>query len=173
MTKAIFLYWSSCAWKSTLVKSMLEKSSNMFHLNIDKIKWLISDYNNQNNSYLNTLDEMLVSLAKTAIKNEMNIIYEWKSPYIFNKLESFLKELDIKVYQINLEAPLEILKERFLQRLKDVEINWWKVSNKSLDRFIEIYNEYIDTKKEDILTLDSSILSKEEMILELEKLVNS
>ncbi|MDD2870529.1 MAG: zeta toxin family protein [Candidatus Gracilibacteria bacterium] len=173
MTKAIFLYGSSCAGKSTLVKSMLEKSSNMFHLNIDKIKWLISDYNNQNNSYLNTLDEMLVSLAKTAIKNEMNIIYEGKSPYIFNKLESFLKELDIKVYQINLEAPLEILKERFLQRLKDVEINGGKVSNKSLDRFIEIYNEYIDTKKEDILTLDSSILSKEEMILELEKLVNS
>lgn len=170
--RAIFIYWPSCAWKSTVVKHILEKSSNMFHISIDRIKWLISDYSNQNKLYINTLHEMVLSLAKISLDNWMDIIVEWKSPYIYDKLDLYINSLNIDIFEINIEAPFEVIKERFFQRMKEVEETWWRVWNKSIDKCKEIFDEYLNSKKKNILTLDTSILSEDETTFEINKLIN-
>lgn len=169
--KVIFIKWPSCAWKSTIVKSILEKHEELFHINKDRIKWLISNYSNQNQHHLSMLDDMLVSMTKIALNNWMNVIIEWQSK-LYTLLESYLSENDIEILLIYIEAPYDILEKRFYERLRDVELNWWRVANKSIDRFREIYDEYISEKKENILTLDTSILSKDEAINKAIKYIN-
>lgn len=161
--KIIFIYWPSCAWKSTFIKRLLESSKNMFFVSRDRIKWLISDYDRTNTLHFNTLTSMLISMIKIALNNWLDVIVEWKNDLFLNELRWYLASEKVKIYEINIEATYSVIKERFQQRLVNVEKTWWKLSNTSEDRLLEMYNEYMKFKKKDILTIDTSIFSEEEV----------
>ena len=61
-------------------------------------------------------------------------------------------------FEVNIEAPFDVIKERFEERVENAELKGWKVSNKSLRRFKKLYNLHEENKNKKAHTFDSSIL---------------
>jgi thymidylate kinase len=161
----IFFEWPSNAGKSTAVKTLLEKHGRFFHLNMDKIKWLISDYSNKNKWDKIMLRNMIHSMAKIALDEWFSLIIESQKQLV-DVIKKSSNNIDVKC--INIEAPLDTLKSRFRLRVEWARKEGRKLGNTSEDRLVDIYNDYNKNKFTEWITLDTSKLSKEEVVREIE-----
>lgn len=165
----IFIQWPSTAGKSTAVESILENRKRFFHINKDRIKWFISDYSSENVRDRIMLQDMLLSMINISLEKWLSLIVEWQHELI----EKISKSENIEIKYINIEAPLSVLKYRFHKRLESVSRWLWKVSNKSEDKLVEIYEKYKKNKFIDWITIDTDKLSKEEVVKEIEMYIDS
>jgi hypothetical protein len=163
----IFIEGPSTAWKSTAVGTILNKYDRFFHINKDKIKWLISDYQNRVDWDREMLGVILLSMCEHALNNWLSLIIEWQ-----RELEKSILELsewkNINVKYINIEAPLELLKQRLIERVEESRKLWIKLWNTSADKLVILYNLYLENKYIQWITLDTSILNKEEVVQKIE-----
>ena len=166
----IFFEWPSCAGKSTAVNTLLSKHPNVFHINKDKIKWLISDYSSKNESYREILKNMLLEMTKIAIDNGLSVILEGQKE-ISDEISEYTKNKNIDIKYIHLEAPFDILEQRFQSRIIECEKKWIKISNTSVEWLKNRFNIYQNEKYDIWITLDTSILSEEEVIKQIEKYI--
>lgn len=163
-----FFEWPSCAGKSTAVDTLLWKYPNIFHINKDKVKWLISDYSSKNEIHRDTLKQMLLWMAKIAIDNWLSVFLEWQKQ-IVSEILNYTKNKNLNIGYVNLEAPLVVLENRFQDRLIECENKWIKISNTSVEWLRRRYDIYQAEKIEKWITLDTDLLTKEEVVNEIEK----
>lgn len=164
----VFFEWPSNAGKSTAVGTLLEKYGNFFHINMDRIKWSISDYSNKNPKHKEMLQEMIQSMALIALDKWMSLIIESQRQLI-NTILNLPQSEKFDIKYINIEAPLSLLKERFQERVENAKREGRKLGNTSEDKLIEIYNNYQDNKFTQWITLDTHKLSEEKVVVEIEK----
>lgn len=76
---------------------------------------------------------------------------------------------------INIEAPLEVLEKRFTERIESVkQAENKKIFVTSREVFLERYQKYIDVNKQyDAVTYDSSTVSPQEIVFQIESLMSS
>ena len=137
-----------CSGKTTVVDLLLKTEARLFRVSRDKIKRFISDYG-PNNYYKPLLDEIQISLIRQAFTNNLNVVVEG-SPNIYDDMKQSLvklsKEFNTKLIEINLEAPLEILTDRFRERIKEAEKKGIKLFCTTEERMLDLYNKYISEK---------------------------
>lgn len=160
----LILYGPMCSGKSTVAKIFLEKTPWVFHLSGDKIKRMISSYTPR--EYLWVMNNMMVDIAESAVKNWLPILVEWNvwlQNEVRKKYQSLANKHWYKFIEINIEAPVEILEERFLERVKNATEKWSKITVTTVDEMMKRYNGYMQYKKWDISAIDSYNLTPTEI----------
>jgi deoxyadenosine/deoxycytidine kinase len=166
----VFFEWPSCAGKSTAVSALLWEYPNIFHINKDKVKWLISNYSSDNPLHIKILHKMLLSMTQIALDNWLSVFLEWQK-LLATDILNYTNNSNIQVNYINIEAPFEVLKKRFDQRVIECEEKWIKISNKSVEWLKNRYNIYQSEKYSEWINIDTSILSEEEVVDKIKKYI--
>jgi adenylate kinase family enzyme len=170
----IILYGPQCSGKSTVAKLILEKVSEVFHASVDKIKWLISDYSAEKYSGKGITDRLVLALMTQAAKEGFSILVEGNTKMMANTeiYSKMAADNNLQLVEVNIEAPYDILLDRFNLRVKDSEIKGNKISVKTEEGMKERFDKYQELKNHNIPTFDSAKMSPEEILLEIEKLYN-
>ncbi len=163
MKKIIIINGPSCAGKSTIIDEFFLYKKKFFWLKYDAIKRFFVDYNPISDK--EKVQELVILVGKNRIDKDENILFE-------NRIDEVVDYAECKGYSIfefNIEAPYEILLQRFRERMLNIKTGI-KV-NTSESRHREIYNAYTLHKKNNTITFDTSILTKEEIVLQIIKSV--
>ncbi len=150
--------------KTWAVNVIMEQYKRVFRLSANKIKFLISDYTPDRDRKL--VQDCLLSMADKMLEKGMSLILEGGSVAQGNlntELEKVGEKYGIKVTYVNVEAPIEILKERFAESLKKSEERGSKLSVTDDIGFMKRYEAYLTIKDQAKETFDSSILSPQEI----------
>ncbi len=166
--RVVFFEWPSCAGKSTAVDTLFRKVRNTFRINKDTIKRLISDYSHSNEKHHEMLEQVLKNMCETALNNWMSLFIE-SQKQLTNHILEYSKNKDISFFYINIEAPLDILKERFEEKRKNLEKRWIIVSYWYDDLLLDIFHKYHENKFLNWITIDTSKLDEKQVISEIEK----
>ena len=152
-----------CSGKTSTIDAIMGKYKKVFRLSQNKIKWLISDYTPDRDR--KAVQDCMLLIADRMLQDGMSLILEGGSVTqgaVNAALEKIGGKYGIKAVYVNIEAPLEILKERFAQRMKDSAERGTKVSFTDDEGYMQRYNAYMAIKG-DAPVLDSSILSPEQV----------
>ncbi len=162
-----------CAGKSTTSELLLSEIKNSFRVSSDKIKWLISNYSKDEHSEL--AYKLTLTLANSAFHEGLSLIID--SNTYSTKIASLsymelARSENAKFIIVNIEAPIEVLTQRFKERLISAKEAKSKISVTTIDRMLEIHQKYIDDKDGNNLTFDSSLLKPEEICQKIKELIN-
>lgn len=143
-----------------MVKIFLEREKRLFKGSFDIIKRLISDFDSEKDRML--VKDLLLTLSREAVHKNLSIIVEG-SASIMLEMRSFYsalaKEESIDFFEINLEAPLEVLQERLQERVAGGRS--WTVTKP--EQLSQRYSLYIDRKDSAVSVYDTTIRSSEEI----------
>lgn len=160
-----------CAGKSTVTK-LLMKSDNVFRGSYDAVKWLISNYSADSENHREIANELIFSAITTAAASNLSIVVDGGLADYRSKYRELAEKYNLKYLSINIEAPLEILEQRFLERVDSaLQANSKNISVTTLEGFHSRYQWYLDTNKDlEGITFDSSKMTPEEIVAEIMKL---
>jgi shikimate kinase len=152
-----------CAGKST-VTSLLMKEDNIFRGSYDAVKWLISNYSADNQNHRTIAKNAIFGAITSAVHDGLSIIVDGGFNDFRDKYKSLADQNNYIYLSLNIEAPIEILENRFLERL-DTRLRGGtkNMSVTTLEGFHSRYRWYVEKNKDlNGITLDSSKLSAEE-----------
>ncbi|MDB4984326.1 MAG: hypothetical protein JWM20_505 [Patescibacteria group bacterium] len=160
-----------CGGKTSAVKAIMPKYERVFELSQNAIKWLISDYTPDRDR--EAVQESLLLVAEKMLESGMSLILEGGSvtqAAMNKRLEEIGRNHGIEVTYVNIEAPLDVLKERFALRVKNAAETNKKLSFTDDKGYMERYDAYLALKGNAPI-IDSSIYSAEEAASEIMALV--
>ena len=157
--------------KTTLVDAFLKNEDRLFRASFDSIKKLVSDFDGEKDRAL--VKDLLFSLSKEAFNKGLSVVVEG-SASIFIEMRGFYKKLaeenSVVFTEINLEAPLDVLKERLKKRVAQGKA----LTVTSSEQLIYRYDLYFKHKDKNIVTYDTTKSTPEEIYLSvIKKLSNS
>lgn len=157
-----------CGGKSFLIDSIMDNYKKVFRLSANKVKFLISDYTPERDRAV--VQECLMILAEKMLHNGMSLVLEGGS-VAQGKLNESLCEIaekyNMNVLTVNVEAPLDVLKKRFEERVITAATRGSKLSVTDDAGYMERYNAYLAIKKDAQKTFNSSTQNPEEMMKEI------
>ncbi len=115
----MILSGAPCAGKSTVAKDIMESNADYFYLSSDALKNLFSDYDS--GKYVEQIRTMLLSMEEILCKAGLNIVAEALHQEFKARLISVARAHGYEILEVNLEAPYEILLERFKERRSQIE----------------------------------------------------
>ncbi|HKL24300.1 MAG TPA: AAA family ATPase [Candidatus Nanoarchaeia archaeon] len=130
-------------------------------INIDKIKWMISDYKLNNDFYLKLSNKIVLDMVKRYLSNRINVIIEkafCKKENIYPFLK-YANEKDAKVLIYNIEAPWKIINKRLKTRKHKMTTKKGKRIYKSYSKNKFSVNKTFDTSKTTQKKIINSIIS--------------
>lgn len=154
-----------CGGKTFLVDSIMNNYKKVFRLSANKIKFLISDYTPDRDRM--TVQECLLIIAEKMLQNGMSLVLEGGSVAQGNlneNLYNLAEKYNMKVTTVNIEAPLDVLKKRFEERIATAVTRGSKLSVTNDSGYMERYNAYLAIKKAGQKTFDSSVQSPEKIM---------
>ena len=150
---------------SNEVISILNKRlKQVFLIASNRIKFLISDYTPDRDRKM--VQEIAVIISEKVLNNGFSIIVEGGSieQKNFNKkITDLAGARNIKVITVNIEAPVEIMKQKFFERIEESKAIGKKVSVTNEEELMKRINAYFDLKDEKDPTFDSSKESIDEI----------
>ena len=163
-----------CAGKSTVTKILMERE-NIFRGSFDAIKWLIGNYSADNEFYRKVAKEIVFSAVSTAVQSGLSVVIDGGFADFREKFKNLAEQHGYKYLSINMEAPLDVLENRFLERVeysKKVDSN--KISIKTLEGFHLRYQWYLNKNKDiDGILFDSHALSPNQIIKEIDDILKT
>ncbi|MFZ2048761.1 MAG: AAA family ATPase [Minisyncoccia bacterium] len=169
--KFIMLNGSSCSGKSELLRKVLEKKDRYYKLAYDSQKWLFSKYTPD--THFQDVRKIQKALAECVCGMGYNIICD-SALYRDNREEllDIPRKFGYEVIEINLEAEYPVLEKRFDQRMIDAVTNpRIRMSNRSKDRFKELYNIFQTEKNPEAMVIRTDTQSLEQAKEELFKFI--
>jgi len=152
-----------CAGKTSVIDAIMGKYKKVFRLSQNKIKWLISDYTPDRDR--EAVQGSLILVADKMLEHGLSLILEGGSVTqgkMNEELEKIGAKHGLKATFINIEAPLEVLKARFQERLKVSAERGTKVSFTDDEGYMQRYNAYLAIKG-DATVMDSNTMTPEEI----------
>lgn len=146
--------------KSSLVNAFLEHEKRLFRASFDKIKRQISDFDGEADRML--VKDLSFALSKEAINQDLSIIVEGSASIMIEMREFYsdlAKEASVNFFEINLEAPLEVLQERLRERAQAGKA----MTVTEPEQLLKRYNFYMERKDDDAPTYNTSRHSPEEI----------
>lgn len=160
-----------CAGKSTVVEMLMSRHPKLFRVSFDKIKKFISDYAPE--KYRGVVSELAFDLAQSAIQKGFSLLVEGNVKIQKEsraKYSTLAQKNSIKFFEVNLEAPLEVLKTRFAKRVEEAARTWTTIYAKTEADMMDRYTAYCEYKNSALPTFDSSALNPEQIVVEIEKM---
>lgn len=136
----------------------------IFFVSQNRIKFLISDYTPDRDRKL--VQEMAVMISEKALDNGLSVIVEGGSieqKKLNQKVIDLANARNIKVVRVNVEAPIEIMKQKFFERIEEAKATGKKISVTDEEGLMERINAYFEFKDENDPTFDSSKESIEDI----------
>lgn len=163
-----------CTGKSTVTKLFLQKE-NVFRASSDRIKWLISNYSADNQHHRTIAKKIAFSTIESAMDCGLSVVVDGGLGEYKDKYKELAAKYNFVYVSVNIESPLEVLEKRFLERVESAKRDENKIiSVTTLDGFHSRYNWYLEQNKDnEAITLDSNKLTAEEIVLSIERLINS
>lgn len=163
-----------CAGKSTITKLFLQKE-NVFRGSSDNIKWLISNYSAENKEHRTISKKITFSAIESAIDSGLSVVVDGGFGDYKDKYKEIASRYGYTYTSVNIEAPLEILEQRFLERVVSAKRDDSKtISVTTIEGFHSRYDWYHSSNKDnEAATFDSSKKTAEEISIEIEKLIDS
>lgn len=149
---------------SEVISILIEKLKKVFLVSSNKIKFLISDYVPDRDRKF--VQETAVLFSEKALDDGYSIILEGGSVEQKNlnkKITDLANHRNIKIIKINIEAPIEIMKQRFFERIEKSKATGKKISVTNEEELMQRVNAYFDLKDEKDPTFDSNKESVEEI----------
>ena len=160
----------SNAGKSTITELLLSRHKNLFRVSYDKIKWLISDYSAP--KYHKVVDELVYTLAKAAFHKGFSLVADGAMlKETREKYRRLAANNKVRFLEINLDAPLPVLKARLKQRVASARRAGTKISVTTVAGMMRVVRRHYQNKNVDALTFDSSILTPKQIVANIEKLL--
>ncbi len=150
----------SCGGKSTVCNVLFEQYNGIFNAKGDTIKWLISNY--ESKTYRTLVHEMVAATMHIALSHNLSVIKEG-ALYEPEQYIDIAKQANVPIFFVNVEAPWEILTERFEKRIEAKQLGNKKIANTDPVRLKELYDMYLETKMQTELNFDSSKQNPEEI----------
>lgn len=162
-----------CAGKSSITKVFLQKE-NIFRGSSDSIKWLISNYSSSNKEHKEIIKKISFSMIESALDSGLSVVVDGGFGEFRNKYKELALKYNLIYLSVNIEAPLEILEQRFLERVESAKRDQTKkISVSTLEGFRSKYRWYLEENKDsEATTFDSSKQTAEEISLSIEKLID-
>ncbi|HRH31537.1 MAG TPA: AAA family ATPase [Candidatus Paceibacterota bacterium] len=163
-----------CAGKSTIANIFLARD-NVFRGSSDRIKWLISNYSADNPEHRTIAKKITLAAIESAMESGLSVVVDGG----FGDHRAAYKAMAAKnghaYVSVNIEAPLNILEQRFLERVESAKQKEdKKISVDTLEGFHSRYAWYLDKNKDtEAAVLDSSKLSTTEIAAEIENMINN
>jgi predicted kinase len=163
-----------CAGKSTITKIFLQKE-NVFRGSSDRIKWLISNYSGDNQKHREIAKKITLSAIESAMDSDLSVVIDGGFGDFKDKYKELASKYKFKYLSVNIEAPLEILEQRFLERVESAKRDDSKtISVTTLEGFHSRYNWYLEKNKDnEAFIFDSNKLAAEDIALNIEELIAS
>lgn len=162
-----------CSGKTKVLDVIMSSYKRIYRLSPNKIKFLISDYTPDRDRQ--AVHDCAMITAERMFKEGMSLILEGGSVAQGN-LNERLKELaqknGITVTTINVEAPIEILKKRFEERVDTAVLRGSKVSVIDDEGFMQRYNAYLAIKDQGRKTFDSNTMNQADIAKQIMELVS-
>jgi len=158
--------------KTSAIDVILKQYKKVFRVSPNKIKFLISDYTPDRDRAL--VHECMILLAEKMLEHDMSLIIEGGSVMqgdLNDSITELGKKHGIKITTVNIEAPLDILKRRFEERVQSSITRGTKISVTEEAGFLKRYESYLKIKNQAESTFDSSTKSPGEIAKEIMKLV--
>ena len=159
----LFVNGPVCSGKTSTIDEIMSKYKKVFRLSQNKIKWLISDYTPDRDRAV--VQKSLLLVAEEMLKNGMSLILEGGSVTqgsMNQALEEISKKYGVKTVYVNIEAPMDVLKARFADRVKDSIERGTRLSFTDDAGYMQRYDAYMAIKGNDPV-LDSGTYSAEEI----------
>lgn len=162
-----------CSGKSTITKLFLQKE-NIFRGSFDNTKWLISNYSPDNQHHREIAKKITLSAIESAMDSGLSVVVDGGFGDYRDTYKELAQKFNFHYVSINIEAPINVLEQRFLDRVESAQQNESKtISVTTLDGFHSRYNWYLEQNKDnEAITFDSSILTPEQICLNIEMLVH-
>jgi hypothetical protein len=162
-----------CSGKTT-VSDIILKNDGVFRGSSDRIKWLISNYSGENPNHRLIAKNITLSAIEGAVKAGLSIVIDGGFGDHRDKYKEIAVNFDLKYLSVNIEAPYEILKQRFLERVESSKQSGGKkISVDTIEGFNNRYEWYESYNRDlEAITFDSSIKTAEEIVLEIEHLIS-
>ena len=164
-----------CAGKSTVVDTLM-KRDGFFRGSFDRVKWLISNYSAANCKHKEIAEKIMLQTITGAMDSGLSIVVDGGHSKSREHYKRLAGEHDFRYISINIEAPYEVLKQRFLERVASAKNNGKQnISVTTAEEFDSRYEKYQDSYKDKSagLTLDSDKLSLEEIVAEIDKFITT
>lgn len=162
-----------CAGKSTITK-LLMQNDNLFRGSYDAVKWLISNYSADNETHRKIAKEAIFSAISTVVEHGLCIVIDGGFADYRERYKELAYKFNFHYISVNIEAPIKILEQRFLERVDSATQSNKNISVTTLEGFYSRYQWYLNTNKDsDGITFDSSKLSAEEIVGEIMKLTSA
>ncbi len=160
-----------CAGKSTVTNLILEQDG-IFRASYDLIKRSISNYSADNKAHREMAKKISFSTMQAALQSGLAIIIDGGFEDYREKYKELANDFGCKYVSVNIEAPVDILEKRFIERVESAKNTGRILSVVTLEGFYSRYDWYINKNKDlDAVTFNSSVLSPEEIAKEIMKLV--
>lgn len=171
--KLILINGSTCSGKSTVVKGLLKRQENLYHLSYDALKWSFSQYSPD--KHIEDVRAVMLSIADTVLERGYDVVCDavlfkaWRE-----KLLALGMSHGCETIEINLEADFDTLSRRFDERVRDAQAHPEKrISNLSKERFKELFGIYEKEKNATAITLRSDQQPVDEITEEILKITHN
>jgi shikimate kinase len=163
-----------CAGKSTVTKLLMQRDG-IFRGGYDALKWLISNYSADNDQHRKIAKEVVFSATTKAVDLGLSLVIDGGFADYREKYKTLAEKHNFLYLSVNIEAPIEILEKRFLDRVASAKANDSKtISVTTLDGFHSRYQWYINGNKDlDGIVFDSGKLTSEEILAKIDIIINS
>lgn len=147
------------AGKTTIAKEIWNKFERTALINFDKLKWNISDFKEGMEDII-IANNVGFEMIKTYLKQDINVIIEkvFVRKSAIEKIINYSKRNQHKIILINLEAPLETLKQRVKER------NPNRIKKMPMSKVEKVYNSCKENKYKVNLNFDTSKKSIKEIV---------
>lgn len=172
--KLILIFGPMCSGKSSLIKLFQKDEPEFFHASMDNIKWFISDYSTEKYAKLGSVNKILFAMNKQAVLENLSLIVEGGVGLIKNlkHYEKLAEENEMLLIKINMEASYSLLLKRFTSRVESARKKCIKVSITNENIFLSRFNIFCKHKDKNLPFINSSQLSKKEVLVELKKIID-
>lgn len=162
-----------CAGKSTITK-LLMQNDNLFRGSYDAVKWLVSNFNADNENQRKIAKEIIFAAISTAVETGLSVIIDGGFADYRDRYKELAQKFDFKYVSVNIEAPVEVLEKRFLERVESAsKIDNKNISVTTLEGFHSRYQWYLNINKDiNGITFDSDKMSADEIYSEIINLIS-
>lgn len=168
----ILIYGPPCSGKSATVECLMAKHSGLFRVCADRIKWFASGY--AGGGYRKEVANVVLGVARSALSQGLPVVVEANATILkrmWPKYRELVEKQDAAFFEINLEAPFELLAARLEQRIASSTSRGNKITLKDAADLRRRYDDYLAHKKPCIPTFDSSVLSPNDIAVEIEAIL--
>lgn len=168
----ILLYGPPCSGKSATASSLMAKHQGLFRASADRVKWFVSGYGG--GPYRKEVSRVVLDMSASALSQGLSLIVEANARILkrlWPEYKAMAEKHGVAYFEVNLEAPLDVLKERLERRLVTSEAKGKKHTLTEADDLERRYNAYLAHRKASIPTFDSSVLTLDDVAKQIEIMV--